>query len=117
MGTDRHENYTISSDFQGPTEAHRTPQETRCFYENSVPISGRADSRDRTYKEKITLPGSPVDVSELVCVPALGPEGPISVSGWEFLTPFLFSVGSRQTRDCLRFGRRLVFGTDFSDPL
>ncbi|KAG8170543.1 hypothetical protein JTE90_004893, partial [Oedothorax gibbosus] len=39
------------SDFQGPTEAHRTPQETRCFYENSVPISGRADSRDtNSYK-------------------------------------------------------------------
>ncbi|GIY43182.1 hypothetical protein CEXT_367621 [Caerostris extrusa] len=45
------------SDLQGPTEAHRTPQEPRCFYENSVPISGRADSRDtNSYKEKTTLP-------------------------------------------------------------
>ncbi|KAF8784075.1 hypothetical protein HNY73_011696 [Argiope bruennichi] len=45
------------SDLQGPTEAHRTPQEPRCFYGNSVPISGRADSRDTNpYKEKTTLP-------------------------------------------------------------
>lgn len=45
------------SDLQGPTEADRTPQEPRCFYEDSVPISGRADSRDtNSYKEKTTLP-------------------------------------------------------------
>ena len=45
------------SDLQGPTEADRTPQEPRCFYGNSVPISGRADSRDTNpYKEKTTLP-------------------------------------------------------------
>lgn len=61
------------SDLQGPTEAHRTPQEPRCFYGNSVPISGRADSRDTNpYKEKTTLPGTPVDVSEFGCVAAIG---------------------------------------------
>lgn len=45
------------SDLQGTTEADRTPQEPRCSYEDSIPISGRADSRDtNSYKEKTTLP-------------------------------------------------------------
>ena len=63
------------SDFQGPTGVHRTPQEPRCFTGTSFPISGRADSRERCgpYKEERTLPGTPADVSEFVCVAALVP--------------------------------------------
>ena len=44
------------------------------LYGNNVPLSGRADSRESVpYKEKITLPGTPVDVSEFVCVAAFDP--------------------------------------------
>ena len=88
------------SDFQGPTGVHRTPQEPRCFTGTSFPISGRADSRERCgpYKEERTLPGTPADVSEFVCVAALVPlltcanrgSGTISVSGSGMLTRFPF---------------------------
>lgn len=60
------------SDFQGPTGVHRTAQDPRCFTEANVPISEQVNSRDYApYKEKRTLPGTPADVSEFVCVAAL----------------------------------------------
>ena len=44
---------------------------TAMLYGAKVPISGQADSRDRApYKEKKTLPGTPNNVSHLVCVTA-----------------------------------------------
>ncbi len=53
------------SDFQGPTGALRTPQEPRCFTGTASLSPGWADSREPIpYKEKTTLPGTPVDVSE-----------------------------------------------------
>ncbi len=67
------------SDFQGPTGVHRTAQDPRCFTEANVPISEQVNSRDYApYKEKRTLPGTPADVSEFVCVTALDAETPIS---------------------------------------
>ena len=61
------------------------------LYGNNVPISGQADSRESVpYKEKRTLPGTPADVSEFVCVAALDPEGPISVSRFGNINPIPF---------------------------
>ncbi|KAH7954143.1 hypothetical protein HPB49_016023 [Dermacentor silvarum] len=40
--------------------------------------------------EKRKLPGAPIGVSELVCVAALGPEGPISVAGFGTVNPIPF---------------------------
>ena len=79
------------SDFQGPTRVHRTPQEPRCFtgtwsLSPGKPIPGIGDP----YKEKRTLPGTRADVSEFVCVAALGPEGPISVSRFGNINPIPF---------------------------
>ncbi|KAG8166297.1 hypothetical protein JTE90_023595 [Oedothorax gibbosus] len=94
-----------------------TPQETRCFYENSVPISGRADSRDtNSYKEKITLPRVPPR-SPVRCVPHLGPQGPISVSRVGNINPIPFRSAGTNTSMFLRLGGDSRFGTDFSDPL
>ena len=50
--------------FQGPTAAHRTPREARCFTETCSlspvkPIPGS----NVPYKEKRTLPGTPANVS------------------------------------------------------
>ncbi|KAG8156226.1 hypothetical protein JTE90_012441 [Oedothorax gibbosus] len=91
MGTDRHENYTISLGFSRANRGAPDTARDRCFYENSVPISGRADSRDtNSYKEKNN--SSPVLRRRLRVRLRyrLGPEGPISVSGWGILTPFPF---------------------------
>jgi len=61
------------------------------LYGNNVPISGQTDSRESVpYKEKRTLPGAPADVSSLVCVTALDPRGPISVSGFGNINPIPF---------------------------
>ncbi|KAH7962652.1 hypothetical protein HPB52_017319 [Rhipicephalus sanguineus] len=70
------------SDFQGPTGAHRTAQEPHCSTEPPSLSRGEPIPGTRSpYREKKTLPGAPIGVSELVCVAALGPEGPISVAG------------------------------------
>jgi hypothetical protein len=42
------------------------------------------------YKEKTTLPKAPADVSELVCVTALDPEGSLSVSRFGNINPIPF---------------------------
>ncbi|KAG8172228.1 hypothetical protein JTE90_008561 [Oedothorax gibbosus] len=71
---------------------------------------GRADSRDtNSYKEKITLPRVLRRRLQFGCVTALGPEGPISVSGLGNINPIPFRSAAEQTRACvLRFGRRLA---------
>ncbi|KAL1486206.1 hypothetical protein MTO96_031475 [Rhipicephalus appendiculatus] len=79
------------SDIQGPTGAHRAAQEPHCSAEppslsRGEPIPGTRSS----YREKKTLPGAPISVSELVCVAALGPEGPISVAGFGTVNPIPF---------------------------
>ena len=67
------------------------------LYGNSVPISGQADSRESVpYKEKTTLPGTKASVSELDCVAALDPEGPISASGFGNINPIPFRPISGQ---------------------
>ena len=61
------------------------------LYGSSVPISGSTHSRELApYKEKRTLPATAADVSWFVCVAALGPERPISSSGYGNINPFPF---------------------------
>jgi hypothetical protein len=91
MGTDRHENNTVSLGFS--RDDGGTPDTARAavLYGNNVPISGQADSRESVpYKEKRTLPGTPADVSEFVCVTAHDPGGSISVSGFGNINPIPF---------------------------
>jgi hypothetical protein len=64
------------TDFQGPTTAHRTPQEPQCFTDTpslspAKPIPGNTCPN----KEEITLPGTVANVSMLGCVTALTPCG------------------------------------------
>lgn len=113
MGTVRHENHTSSFGFSRADRSAPDTARAAVLYGNSVPISGRADSRDTNpYKEKTTLPGAPVDVSEFGCVTALGLESPISVSGLGNINPIPFrSVAG------LAHALTSRFGTDFSYPL
>ena len=91
MGTVRHENHTPSLGFSRAGGSAPDTARAAVLYARTIPISGRADSRDpRPYKEKTTLPGTAVDVSEFGCVAALGPEGPISASGFGNIDPIPF---------------------------
>ncbi|KAH9382982.1 hypothetical protein HPB48_023619 [Haemaphysalis longicornis] len=79
------------SDFQGPTGALRTAQEPHCSTEPPSLSRGEPIPGTRSpYREKKTLPAAPIGVSELLCVAALGPEGPISVAGFGTVNPISF---------------------------
>lgn len=99
------------SDFQGPTRAHRTAQEPHCSTEPPSLSRGEPIPGTRSpYREKKTLPGARIGVSELVCVTALGPEGPISVSGFGIINPipFRFLRGSLHCKKVLPLRKELL---------
>ena len=91
MGTAWHENHTVSPGFSRADGSAPDTAGSAVLYGYNVPISGQADSRESVpYKEKRTLPGTPADVSWFVCVAALDPEGPISVSRFGNINPIPF---------------------------
>ena len=91
IGTARHENNTVSLGFSRADGSARDTTRTAVLYRNTIPISGQADSRDSVlYKEKRTLPRAPADVSQFVCVTALDPERPISVTEFGNINPIPF---------------------------
>ena len=91
MGTAWHENHTVSPGFSRADRSAPDTAGSAVLYGDNVPISGQADSRESVpYKEKRTLPGAPAGVSWFVCVTALGPERPISVSGFGNINPIPF---------------------------
>ena len=91
MGTVRRENHTLSLGFSRADGSAPDTARAAVLYGNNVPISGQADSRESVpYKEKRTLPGTPADVSQFVCVAALDPEGPISASEFGNINPIPF---------------------------
>ena len=91
MGTVRHENHTVSLGFSRADGSAPDTARAAVLYGNNVPISGQTDSRESVpYKEKRTLPGTPADVSEFVCVTARDPRGPFSVSGFGNMNPIPF---------------------------
>ena len=77
MGTVQCENQDLSLGFsRAGGSAPDTARDLPVLYGNNVPLTGQADSRESVpYKEKTTLPGTPADVSEFVCVTALDPLG------------------------------------------
>ena len=94
MGTDLTGKYITPSDFQGTTRAHRTPQNPQCFTDATT--LSRYNNHSRvyaSYKEKRTLPGTPANVSELVCVTAssLFESDQFPWSGSGILTRFPFA--------------------------
>ena len=95
MGTARQENNTVSLGFSRADESARDTTRTAVLYRNNIPISGQTDSRDSVlYKEKRTLPRALADVSQFVCVAALGPEGPISLTEFGNINPIPFRLES-----------------------
>jgi hypothetical protein len=115
MGTAMHENHTHSLRFSRADKSTLDTTRAVVLYGSCIPISRQTDFRDSDpYKEKTTLPRAPADVSELVCVTALGPEGPISVSWFGNINPIPF----RGTPQITQFQTKVWdFATDFSAPL
>ncbi|CAK8681659.1 unnamed protein product [Clavelina lepadiformis] len=104
------------SDFQGPTRAHRTPQETWCFTGHmslspGEPIPG---SPPLTKKREL-FPGPHASVSEFVCVAALGAEAPISVSRFGNINPIPFRT-TGATRASPRFRTAFAYPLGSTDP-
>ena len=95
MGTARHEIQRVSLGFSRADGSAPDTARPAVLYGYNVPISGRAASRECVpYKEKRTLPGAPVHVSELVCVAAQDSpsceEESISVLGFGNINPLPF---------------------------
>ena len=91
MGTARHENHTAYPGFSRAGGGAPDTARAAVLYGSNGPISGQTDSRaSAPYKEKRTLPGAPASVSWCVCVAALGPGGPVSVSGFGNINPIPF---------------------------
>ena len=64
IGTDRHENHTVSLGFSRADKSAPDTAGSAVLYGNNDPIAGQADSRVSVpYKEKRTLPGTFADVS------------------------------------------------------
>ncbi|KAG8171364.1 hypothetical protein JTE90_012854 [Oedothorax gibbosus] len=70
MGTDRHENYTISLGFSRANRgAPDTARDAVLLREQRPPSPGRADSRDTNFlQRKVTLPGFPPSTFQFGCV-------------------------------------------------
>jgi hypothetical protein len=101
MGTAWRDNYTVSLGFSRADGSAPDTARAAVLYGNNIPISGQADSREFVpYKEKRTLPGTPADVSEFVCVAALDPEGPISAARFGNINPipFRYETGTHLRR-------------------
>ena len=119
MGTFWHENYSVSLGFS--RVGGNAPDTTRAvvLYGCNVPISGQADSREfAPYKEKRTLPGAPANVSELVCVAALGPPAKATQSpcpGSGILTRFPF--GTVRTTGRPQKGRQRLRPSERNFPM
>ena len=93
MGTAWHENHTASLAFSRVGGSAPDSARAALLYGHNIPISGRTASRESVpYKEKRTLPGTPADVCELVCVAALASERRSPCPGSGILTRFPFAI-------------------------
>ncbi|KAG8172106.1 hypothetical protein JTE90_014859 [Oedothorax gibbosus] len=92
MGTDRHENYTISLGFSRANRGAPDTARDAVLLREQRPYSGRADSRDtNSYKEKITLPRVlRRRLRVRLRYRTLVPKDLSPCPGWGILTPFPF---------------------------
>ncbi|KAG8172258.1 hypothetical protein JTE90_029129 [Oedothorax gibbosus] len=113
----RHEKLTLSPlGFQGPQRRYRTPQENAVLFTNSVPISGRADSRARTLNRKDNflprfLRRRPSEFR--LRLPALVSQDLSPCPGWGILTPIPFRSAADKHELWLRFRPTSQLRTDF----
>ncbi|KAG8156202.1 hypothetical protein JTE90_019975, partial [Oedothorax gibbosus] len=97
-----------------PTEAHRTPKKRAVLLREQRPYlrTSRFQGHELLQRKDNSSPG-PRRRLLSVCVTALGPEGPISVSGLGNINPFPFVGSETNTSMCLRFGGTSRFGRGF----
>ena len=108
MGTAWHEINTSPWGFQGPTRAHRTPQEPRCFTEPwslspGKPIPGRGFLT----KKRELFPGLPPTSPTSFALPHVAPESQSPCPGSGILTRFPFDSCRAS---CFQFSERAPRG-------
>ncbi|KAG8170813.1 hypothetical protein JTE90_010759 [Oedothorax gibbosus] len=84
MGTDRHENYTISLGFSRANRGAPDTARDAVLLREQRPYlrTSRFQGHELLQRKDNSSPGPPSTSPSSVCVTALGPEGPISVSGF-----------------------------------
>ncbi|KAG8171369.1 hypothetical protein JTE90_007611 [Oedothorax gibbosus] len=104
------ENYTISLGFSRANRGAPDTARDAGFYENSVPISGRADSRDTKLLQRKdnSSPGPPSTSPSSVALPHLVPKDLSPCPGWGILTPFPFGRQRDKHEHVFAFRRRLA---------
>ena len=103
-----------SSDFQGPTGVHRTPQEPRCFTGTTSLSPGKPIPGSPSLTKKRELfPGLPPTSPSSIASPHWTPRGQSPCSGSGILTRFPFDNRRACSPFCFR-RHRPRFGTDLS---
>ena len=117
MGTARHENHTAYPGFSRPAGRTRHRKSRGALREQRPYLRSNRFGASALTKKR-TLPGAPASVSWCVCAAALGPGGPVSVSGFGNINPIPSAasgiiVAPKQT---LRFGTGFPYALGPTDP-
>ncbi|KAG8156721.1 hypothetical protein JTE90_012552 [Oedothorax gibbosus] len=110
MGTDRHENYTISLGFSRANRGAPDTARDAVLLREQRPYlrTSRFQGHELLQRKDNSSPGPPSTSPSSVALPHLVPKDLSPCPGWGILTHSL-SVGSEtNTSMCLRFGRRLA---------
>ncbi|KAG8170366.1 hypothetical protein JTE90_023641, partial [Oedothorax gibbosus] len=104
--------------FSRANRGHPDTARDAVLLRNSVPIPDSRFPGTRILQRKDNSSRGLRHVSDFrFFVTALGPEGPISVSGLGNINPIPFRSAARQTRACVCVSADVSLRTDFSDPL
>ncbi|KAG8171944.1 hypothetical protein JTE90_019022 [Oedothorax gibbosus] len=100
----------ISLGFSRANRRARITARDAVLYENRSLSQDERFQGHELYKEKITLPRVPVDVSRVVALQHLVPKDLSPCPGWGIVTHSFPPPGrsEEQTRACVAFGRRLA---------
>ncbi|KAG8156022.1 hypothetical protein JTE90_007022, partial [Oedothorax gibbosus] len=107
MGTDRHENYTISLGFSRANRGAPDTARDAVLLREQRPYlrTSRFQGHELLQRKDNSSPGPPSTSPSSVALPHLVPKGPISVSGLGNINPIPFRSAARQTRACLQSSR------------
>ncbi|KAG8175570.1 hypothetical protein JTE90_018863 [Oedothorax gibbosus] len=119
MGTDRHENYTISLGFSRANRGAPDTARDAVLLREQRPYlrTSRFQGHELLQRKDNSSPGLPSTSPSSVALPHLVPKDLSPCPGWGILTPFPFGRQRDKHEHVFAFRQTSRFGTDFSDPL
>ncbi|KAG8171513.1 hypothetical protein JTE90_017345 [Oedothorax gibbosus] len=119
MGTDRHENYTISLGFSRANRGAPDTARDAVLLREQRPYlrTSRFQGHELLQRKDNSSPGPPSTSPSSVALPHLVPKDLSPCPGWGILTPFPFGRQRDKHEHVFAFRQTSRFGTDFSDPL